>query len=203
MRDNIQLALFFTDGTIYNPTKISAKLIEKFSEIGDPILLPINTEAPEEANIPFIIFNQNLSFQIVSNFNSIVITVSDKFAKNIKEIIKNVFTIFEKEEVVFNRIGYVPSIFKNEEQKNKFKNEYMNSEIFDDTVEFQFSWLKRMQLGEVELNCWERNITDSVNFEGLLKCFDFNTIKGQDLVIDEKFANKFIDFCNNYIEERK
>lgn len=203
MRDNIQLALFFPEGTIYNPTKISAKLIEEFSEIGDPIILPINTDAPKEASIPFIIFNQNPNFQIISNFNNITITVKDIYNALIIEIIKKIIVIFKKEEIVFNRIGYLPSLFISKEAIADFRNEFMVSKILEDTVEFQFAWLKKLKLGEIELNCWERNITDSVNFEGLLKCFDFNTILSEKLVIDEKFVNRFIEFCNKYIEERK
>lgn len=33
MSNNIQFALFFEEGTIYNPTKLSAKIINKFSEL--------------------------------------------------------------------------------------------------------------------------------------------------------------------------
>ena len=79
----------------------------------------------------------------------------------------------------------------------------MNSDIFADTVEFQFSWLKKLKLDQIEINCWERNITDSVNFEGLLKCFDFNTSPSKKIDIDKKFIGNFIEFCNEYIDQRK
>ncbi len=203
MSNNIQFALFFEEGTIYNPTKLSAKIINKFLEIGDPIILPINTEAPKEANIPFMIFNQNSNFQIISNFNNLVITVKGDYIGKIEEIINEIFEIFKKEDISFIRIGYIPSIFIDKEEISKFKNEYMNSDIFTDTVEFQFSWLKKLKLDQIEINCWERNITDSVNFEGLLKCFDFNTSSSKKIDIDKKFIGKFIEFCNEYIDQRK
>lgn len=203
MSNNIQFALFFEEGTIYNPTKLSAKIINKFSEIGDPIILPINTEAPKEANIPFMIFNQNPNFQIISNFNNLVITVKGDYIGKIEEIINEIFEIFKKEDISFIRIGYIPSIFIDKEEISKFKNEYMNSDIFADTVEFQFSWLKKLKLDQIEINCWERNITDSVNFEGLLKCFDFNTSPSKKIDIDKKFIGNFIEFCNEYIDQRK
>lgn len=203
MSNNIQFVLFFEDGVIYNPTKLSTKIINKFLEIGDPIILPINTETPKEANIPFMIFNQNPNFQIISNFNNLVVTVKGDYIGKIEEIINEIFEIFKKEDISFIRIGYVPSIFINKEEINKFKNEYMNSDIFADTIEFQFSWLKKLKLDQIEINCWERNITDSVNFEGLLKCFDFNTSPNKKIDIDKKFIAKFIEFCNEYIDQRK
>lgn len=203
MSNNIQFALFFEEGTIYNPTKLSAKIINKFSEIEDPIILPINTEAPKEANIPFMIFNQNPNFQIISNFNNLVITVKGDYIGKIEEIINEIFEIFKKEDISFIRIGYIPSIFIDKEEISKFKNEYMNSDIFADTVEFQFSWLKKLKLDQIEINCWERNITDSANFEGLLKCFDFNTSPSKKIDIDKKFIGNFIEFCNEYIDQRK
>lgn len=113
--------------------------------------MPINTEAPKEANIPFMIFNQNPNLQIISNFNNLVITVKGDYIGRIEEIINEIFEIFKKEDISFIRIGYVPSIFINKEEISKFKNEYMNSDIFVDTIEFQFSWLKNLNWTKLKL----------------------------------------------------
>ena len=196
MNNSVQIALFFEEGTVYNPTIISAKIIEKFSELGNPILLPINTESSKEANVPFIIFNQNVNFQLVLNYHNMLFTFQNSYIKQAKDIAITIFEVFNKEKINFVRIGYVPTFITEEEKKKDFENKYVCQDELKDVVDYQFSWLKRIKMKDLEFNCWERSISDSNKIKGLLKIYDFNTDADKIIKIDKKFIKDFIDFCD-------
>lgn len=201
MNNSVQIALFFEEGTVYNPAIISAKIIEKFSELGNPILLPINTEAPKEANVPFIIFNQNVNFQLVLNYHNMLFTFQNSYIKQAKDIAITIFEVFNKEKINFVRIGYVPTFITEEEKKKDFEHKYVCQEELKDVVDYQFSWLKRIKIKDLEFNCWERSISDSNKIKGLLKIYDFNTDADIIIKIDKKFIKDFIDFCDKYMNK--
>ena len=201
MNNSVQLVLFFKDGSVYNPEVVAAKISEKYSEIGNPILLPINTDAPKEADIPFIVFNQNPNFQITSNFNDVRIVLQSDFIDKLEEIVFGVFDVYNKEKLVFTRIGYIPTNLYTDEYKNEFRQNYLSPDNLSDVVDFQFSWLKRLTIDDIGINCWERSITDSKNINGLLKVYDFNTDIECKIDITKEFVKKFLKFCNNYINK--
>lgn len=201
MKDSIQLTLFFNEGTMYNPAVLSSKIIKKYPEIANPIILPINTEAPKEANVPFIVFNQNLNFQLLSNFNNLTITLKDSFIEKNVEIICGVYDILSGESIKMNRIGYVPTILLDKDRDKEFRSKYMISDDLTDVVDYQFSWLKNLKMGDLVFNCWERTITDSANIKGLLKIYDFNTKPKDKVDINKKFIKDFINYCNKYIDK--
>lgn len=198
MNNSVQLVLFFKEGSVYNPAMVAAKISEKYSEIGNPILLPINTDAPKEADIPFIVFNQNPNFQISSNFNDVRIVLQADFIDKLEKVVFDVFDIFNKEKLVFTRIGYIPTNLYNEECKTEFRQNYLNTNDLSEVIDYQFSWLKRLKIDDIEINCWERNITDSKKINGLLKIYDFNTDADCKVDITKEFIKKFLKFCNNY-----
>lgn len=203
MTNTIQFALFFKEGIVYNPTKISSKIIDKLPNVGNPIILPIDTNAPKEANIPIIVFNQNVNFQATLNFNNIIISLKDKYINDLINIINSFFDIFNSDNISFVRMGYVPTIILDKNKLTVFKNEYLESDVFSDVDDFQFSWLKKLSLRDINVNCWERNFTDSNNNDGLIKMFDFNTNATEVLDINKKIIKEFIEFCNKYVDSRK
>ncbi len=201
MINEIQFVLFFANETMYKLSKMGFLIKEKFPEIGEAIILPINIEASQENNQPFIIFNQNPNLQILANFNNIRITVKNSFIIRLEEIVFTILKLFLEEDVALVRVGYVPSLMFDANKKNDFKTSCMNSNIFMDTIDFQFSWLKKLKFDNININCWERSISDSDNFDGLLKMYDFNTCMNQDIIIDKKFIKSFLSFCNRYIDQ--
>ena len=200
MKDSTQVALFFNEGTIYNPTKVANALKDKIENIGDPVLLPINLQAPKEANIPFIIFNQAVDIQVVANFNNIILTFRNSYLKDVEKISDEIFDIFKSEGIAFRRIGYVPSIFLEKNEIEKFKEECMTSEIFNSTVDFQFAWLKKLDFMDLKINCWKRVITDTSKFDNMLNIYDFNTDETVSINVNKEFINDFLNFCNEYIK---
>lgn len=203
MTNTIQFALFFKAGTVFNPTKVSSKIIDKLSNIGNPIILPINTNAPKEANFPIIIFNQNINFQVAINFNNIIITLKEDCINDFITVANAFFDIFTSDDISFVRLGYLPTFILDKNDLLSFKNEYLKNDVYANIEDFQFSWLKKLNFQKVEINCWERSITDSINTDGLIKMFDFNTKTDEDLQVNKKFIKEFIEFCNKYIDSRK
>lgn len=201
MNNSIQFALFFDEGIVYNPSLIATKIIEKNLEIGNPIILPINTETPKEANIPIIVFNQNQNFQIVANFNNIIITLKESYIDRLVEIVNNILNIFDKEKIPFIRVGYVPTIILDNDKKEDFNKRFLQQKELNSVTDYHFAWLKILKFNNVKINYWERSIVDSKKINGLLKIYDFNTDEDNKTKIDKKFIKDFLDFCNEIIKE--
>lgn len=198
MKDTTQIALFFEEGTEYNPASLSSKISEKIKEIGYPILLPMNPNIPKEANAPIIIFDQNPDLKIQANYNNIVITCFNNYINKIVDIVDIIYDIFNENKIKFYRIGYVPTKLLDIEEKEKISKKFMNDVATND---YQFSWLRTLEFKEIEINCWERNITNSIEYEGLIKSFDFNTKPDDQIKINKEFISDFVEFCDEYMNK--
>ena len=67
MKNERQLVLFLKKGSKFNQTQVAAKINEKFEELGNPAILPVNDKNPTQ---PLIIFNQGI-MNITMNYNDV------------------------------------------------------------------------------------------------------------------------------------
>lgn len=197
MKNNSQLVMFFNQGTFYNPSKISVKIVEEIENIGEPIILPINTGAPKEANVPILLFQQNPDIRIVANFDSINITASGEYITKLCDIAEKIFDIFTC-ECGFHRLGYVPLIVLDKEKISIFKEKFIGENV-GKCDDFHLYWKITKEMNGININCWERYFTDVIQIDGLVQTFDFNTLVDEQLLIDKNFIREFYDYCNKYI----
>ena len=196
MKNNTQVVLFFEQNSIYNPTKVASKIVDAFEEIGSSIILPINNSAPEEVNIPYLVFNQNQNFQIIANFKNVSVILAEEFEKKLLDIVVKIYDIFSQENA-FVRIGYIPTEIKPIDNIEKIKKDIFKDEEIQKCEEFNLSWFKTIKILDKDINCWKRYVKDSKQFDGLLVSHDFNTRNEEQTTISKEFIKDFIDNCNS------
>ena len=69
-------------------------------------------------------------------------------------------------------------------------------------LELNLSWYRKIDFRSSYINCWERVITDTVNFKDLLLQYDINTLVGEKVDIDMKFIKDFFKTADDYVEKR-
>ena len=195
MRESVQISLFFEKDSFYNPTIIASKISERLEYIGSPIILPIDTGAP--IDVPFLIFNQNSKFNIISNFYNVSITLFDDLIEKLDDVVSVIFDAFCENNIV--RIGYVVSNVLNEDSYEIIKKESGCTDEILKSNDFKIAWLKNIVINGLEINLWKNYFTDKANTSNVLRILDFNTKMSDTLKINKKFALEFINSCKDII----
>lgn len=194
-----QIFLEFENDTIYKPSKITELLLEKFQELGNEIILPINMQN-ENKNIPIFVFSQNPNFQIQGNFYNLVITVEENSDKNFNEIIKSIVVMFKQCNINFVGIActFQEHINKGKIQNFK-KNHFINFEL-ENTDEIHFSIIREIDINKEKTRFLEGYST--LNNEFTIH-FEFNMKKENFKILNIEYITKFFDECNDYKEQKK
>lgn len=198
MRESVQITLFLKKDTFYNPAKVASQICEKLDYVGSPIILPIDTGVPTDANVPFVIFNQNSKVNIVSNFHNVSITLFDDLVEKCNELITTIFDVFNDISIV--RIGYVVSNILKETSYEIIKEESGCNDAILNSSDFKIAWLNNIKINGLEINMWKNYFTDKTNTSDVLRVIDFNTKVEEKITIDREFALKFIDECKTNIK---
>jgi len=98
--NSVELVLFFSGGTFFNPGIFSSKIISSFPNSGNPIILPLTPDNSESNNIipgyvgpaaPIILFNQSKNIQFFVNFFQMRIRLTNIEAQDeVKEALKRI-----------------------------------------------------------------------------------------------------------------
>ena len=198
MKDTKEIVLFFKEDTKFTPLKVAQELLSRYPELGNPLVLP------ESANkkAPLIVFNENSEIQMQTNFINFTLICNYKYFHKIKEIIFDIVDTLEGEGATFSRIGMVASIFLSPKYVERAQERYLNMEELDDIEEMNVSWYRKLGISSGYINCWERLITDSSNFNDLLCQYDFNTPIDTDVTLDMKYIKEFINITEDFIDDR-
>lgn len=198
MKDSFQIVLYFAEDNFYNITMVASELKNKYQEIGDPILLPINNNAPVEGNYRNLIFMQNEDFQITANFQNIAISLSGEYMEKCKDILSDTIDIFLDNN--FIRIGFVISKVFPEEKIMEIKHQYLKEENVINSKQFELSWFDNIELAGKTINCWKRYISvNTKEKDKLLLCmFDFNTDANDKSILTKEYIINFIKECKEY-----
>ena len=198
MKDTKEIVLFFEENTNLSLVDVSKELMNRYSELGEPTLLPDNGKKKN----PLILFNTNPDFQIQISRISVNFVVNHVYFEKIGTIIFDIVDTFEEFKCKFFRMGYISSIFLAPQYINKVKDRFLNSEHIDGIKEFNLSWYKILENKFGPINCWERFITDTSDFKDLLIQYDFNTPIEMNVDFEIKYIKEFIKTANNYIDSR-
>ena len=200
MNEHIQIALFFPERVIYDPTKLCNALLEKFPELGQPIILPFDISANQDnGGIPVAIFSQTSEMNLTLTFNNFVFTLFEDKREEKLNILKSFFEIADNFNLKFSRIGYVNNILMPESEilnfkKSKFKDlEIINSE------EFQISWFNKITIDDIILNYWQSYNTKKDLTDDLFVTHDVNTLSDEKYDINFNFISKFIKSVDNFL----
>lgn len=82
------------------------------------------------------------------------------------------------------------------------KNKYLKVNELEDIKDFNLSWYKELEMSIGVVNCWERLITDHLDFNDLLCQYDINTPVKDKINLDMKYIKTFIKEADNYIDKR-
>ncbi len=194
MKDEKQLVLFFRKDTKIEGAILAAKLVNKFSILGAPTVVPFNINKPGQ---PQIIFNQGKINLNISNFDVSFLYNSEEHEELFKVVIE-IIEYLEDMDYFFERMGYVSSFFHTKKERKAFKdNIFKDPEMFDS--EFQLSWYKKELIDSVLVNVWEKDMTDMMNGIDFISVFDINTPIDEVYNITSDFLSNFIKKCDKYI----
>ena len=125
-----------------------------------------------------------------------------KYFKSLSTVVFDIVDAFESVGCSFNRIGYVTSIFLSEKYIDIYKKHYLNVDNLNDVLELNLSWYLKLQTSKVSLNCWEKIITNKLEFPDLLVQYDINTPVDKEITTDMKFIKEFFKVSEDFIESR-
>lgn len=198
MKDTKEIVLFFKKNTNYNTMEVAKEIVNRYKELGDPIIIP----EMDNKNNPLIIFNANKDFQIETNYLSVTIVVHHQYYDKLPTIVFDIIDTFEEFKCSFYRIGYLSNIFLSPKYVEKSKKRFLKLDHLQNIEDYNLSWYKKLTLKNGYINVWERFITDDAHFKDLLCQYDFNTPQTENINLDMKFIKEFLNVCDNYIEER-
>lgn len=197
MKNTKEIILFYEKVPDFNLTDIAKEILDRYEYLGEPTIIPRN-----ENNTFLVVFNKNSEFQIEINDKNVLIVMKHSYFNNLNSIVFDVVDTFEMFDTKFSRIGYISSNFESPLKIEKAKEKYLNVEEFKDVLELNLSWYRKINFRSSYINCWERVITDTVNFKDLLLQYDINTLVGEKVDIDMKFIKDFFKTSDDYIEKR-
>ncbi len=165
----IQVTLEFQENTFYNPSYITNKLKEQLPELGNELILPIDSSSESSDNIPFFVFQQNPKFNIWGNFFAVVITLYDEYQAKINEIMKKVFDSFN-ENAKFYACAFTFQEELSNEKISSFKKQYFNTtKICND--KFHLSFMNNIKIDNKDIKYLEGYSTINSSF---ISHFEFN-----------------------------
>lgn len=197
MKNTKEIILFYEKLPDFNLTDIAKEILDRYEYLGEPTIIPKN-----ENNTFLVVFNKNSEFQIEINDKNVLIVMKHSYFNDLNSIVFDVVDTFEMFDTKFSRIGYISSNFESPLKIEKAKEKYLNVEEFKDVLELNLSWYRKINFRSSYINCWERVITDTVNFKDLLLQYDINTLVGEKVDIDMKFIKDFFKTSDDYIEKR-
>lgn len=197
MKNMKEIILFYEKVPDFNLTDIAKEILDRYEYLGEPTIIPRN-----ENNTFLVVFNKNSEFQIEINDKNVLIVMKHSYFNDLNSIVFDVVDTFEMFDTKFSRIGYISSNFESPLKIEKAKEKYLNVEEFKDVLELNLSWYRKINFRSSYINCWERVITDTVNFKDLLLQYDINTLVGEKVDIDMKFIKDFFKTADDYVEKR-
>ena len=197
MKNTKEIILFYEKVPDFNLTDIAKEILDRYEYLGEPTIIPRN-----ENNTFLVVFNKNSELQIEINDKNVFIVMKHSYFNVLNSIVFDVVDTFEMFDTKFSRIGYISSNFESPLKIEKAKEKYLNVEEFKDVLELNLSWYRKINFRSSYINCWERVITDTVNFKDLLLQYDINTLVGEKVDIDMKFIKDFFKTSDDYIEKR-
>lgn len=197
MKNTKEIILFYEKVPDFNLTDIAKEILDRYEYLGEPTIIPRN-----ENNTFLVVFNKNSELQIEINDKNVFIVMKHSYFNSLNSIVFDVVDTFEMFNTKFSRIGYISSNFESPLKIEKAKEKYLKVEEFKDVLELNLSWYRKIDFRSSYINCWERVITDTVNFKDLLLQYDINTLVGEKVDIDMKFIKDFFKTADDYVEKR-
>lgn len=197
MKNTKEIILFYEKVPDFNLTDIAKEILDRYEYLGEPTIIPRN-----ENNTFLVVFNKNSELQIEINDKNVFIVMKHSYFNSLNSIVFDVVDTFEMFDTKFSRIGYISSNFESPLKIEKAKEKYLKVEEFKDVLELNLSWYRKIDFRSSYINCWERVITDTVNFKDLLLQYDINTLVGEKVDIDMKFIKDFFKTADDYVEKR-
>lgn len=193
MKNEKQIVLFLRKGTFFNEVQVAAKINEKFSDLGIPVILPYDEK---KSDSPLIVFNKGI-IKLGINYNDVTFVYDDG---SVIESILDIIEYLEELDFTFVRFGYISTYIRTKKEKDKYlEREFKNPDAYDN--EFNIARYKSELIDSVRVNVWERNMTDKLNKIDFATIVDINTPVDEEYNITREFLEDFIKPCDKYIEE--
>ena len=199
MDDLREIVLYFKEGCPLVPIDIAKSISDRFKDIGSPVVL-----TPEEkSNQPLVLFKENPEMLVTVGMMTVNMVIQEKYFEKMDTIIFDLVDLFNELNITFTNIGFIYSIFLSEKDKDIITKKVFNIDnLPKDVEEYNTAFFKKIKFKNEYLNCWERLITNSEQFKGLLVQFDINCLSIPSVDLDMKFIREILKEVNTYTEER-
>ena len=187
------------ENTSYSPSDITSELLKKYPDLENEVIFPIDMQQENES-IPIFLFGQNPSFTIQGNFYNTIITVSDKYSKIIKEIVKTIFDLYQQNGVKIVGIAYTIQEQLDANKISTFKGKYFQNFDTLKTDDIHLSLIREIDVNNDKTRCLEGYSAFGDDF---LLHFEFNMIKENFKVLDLDYIYTFITKVTKYKEDKK
>lgn len=202
MNEHIQVALFFPEQNIYDPTKLANAFLEAFPELGQPVILPFNIGPnQDDSDIPVAFFDQSSEIKLSLTFNNLVITLFNDKRNEKKDIIKKLFSLVSNFGLSFSRIGYINNKLMPESKVSAFKENKFKDKSIINAEEFQLAWFDIINIDNLTVNYWQRFNTNKLLTNDIFVSYDLNTLNEEKHNVDYDFAINFIDSVDTFLSE--
>lgn len=193
MKNTKEVILFYKGTINYDLERVSKEIESRFEDLKNPII---------SKSEGLIVFNNNDNFQIEINNKNVIIVMKYHYFNELTSIVFDVIDAFETYDVKFSRIGYISSNFESPLKIDAAKKKFLKEEEFNDVLELNLNWYRKLDFDSSYINCWERVITDSTHFKDLLLQYDINTRNDENIEFDMKFIKKFFKTADTFVESR-
>ena len=199
MDDLREIVLYFKEGCPLVPVDIAKSICDRFKDIGSPVVL-----TPEEnSNQPLVLFKENPEMMVTVGRMTVNMVVQEKYFEKMDTIIFDLVDLFNELNITFTNIGFIYSIFLSEKDKEIITKKIFNMDnLPSDVEEFNVAFFRKIKYKNDYLNCWERLITNSDNFKGILTQFDINCLSIPNVDLNMKEIRNLLKVVNQYVEER-
>ena len=207
---NIQIVLFFKNEIEYNSLKLANSIYEKMPQIGQPNILNLPNNIPNEIRMqtPKIIFNTSKEINIALTVLSATINmIGDNTEVDVKSYVNELIIALNSQGIQIMSIGLVSDYICYDANFNALKEKYYNDELRMSEL-VNSSWFTKQN----NLNIWKfmnvkkenskmvLNFVCDVNNRGNEDIIETNKI---DSIIEEaiKISKEYRDKIENEIGE--
>lgn len=194
-----QIILELKKDSFYKPSSITKCLSDIFPDLGNELILPINTENEESENIPIFIFQQNPKFKISGNYFDVTIVAYDEYREKIDNILKHVFKIFEK-EAKFYAIAFTFQEQLDKELINQFENAFFKNNILQKQDEIHLALNRYIKINDKDVQCVEGYSTINNNF---ISHFEFHFKRSNYDELSYKTVSQLKEKVMNYKKDKE
>lgn len=198
---NVQIILFFKNEIDYNSVKLANDISTKLPQLGQPNILNLPNNIPNEIRIqtPKILYNNSKELNLsVTVLNASINMIGENTAEELKTYVNLLYEILETYGIQIKSVGLVSDYICYDADFEKIKAKYYNDELSTSEL-VNSSWFNKSE----DLNIWKfLNVQDENDKKVLNLICDINN-RGNEDAIGVECIDRIIEKAKNISNQYK